>query len=100
MIFETAGIFSFLKVYVPVLVCGVFISSLETGAGWIYLLGRPTSLIGLLFHSTLIFVVSSFVIGSCLWAFLFLTKIRDMEYRSAILGTLVTLVLITTLKSV
>lgn len=100
MTFETTDVLNFLKVYVPVLACGVFVSSLDAGTGWGYFLWHPVSLIGLLFHSALVFVVSSFVIGSCVWAFLLLTEIKDMEYRSAVLGTLVALVLITTLKAV
>jgi len=87
-----AAVPDFLKVYVPLLACGVLVSSFGTGARWSYLLWSPGTTLGLIFQSALIFTVSSFVIGSCAWALLSLTVSEEIDYLSSVLWTLVALV--------
>ena len=99
--FDTAGIPDFLKIYVPLLACGVLVSSLETGADWTLLLWAPRTALNLVFQLILIYTVSSFVIGSCVWAFLCLMAdgtaadtgyLPDARYLPSVLWTLVALV--------
>lgn len=91
MTFDTTGMPDFLKIYLPLLACGVLVSSLGTGAEWTYLLWRPGTTLGLILQSALTFTVSSFVIGTCAWAFLSLT-VADVGYLPSVLWTLVALV--------
>ena len=99
--FDMAGISDFLKIYVPLLACGVLVSSLGTGADWTLFLWDPRTVLDFVFQLTLAYTVSSFVIGSCVWAFLFLMNngtaadtgyLPDARYLSSILWTLVALV--------
>lgn len=92
MTFDTTNIPDFLKIYVPLLACGVLISSIRGGAEWMYLLWRPGTTLGLILQSALLFAVSSFVIGTCAWAFLSLTAVVDAGYFPSVLWTLVALV--------
>jgi hypothetical protein len=100
MTLNTTGIPDFLKIYVPLLACGVLVSSIGTGAEWTYLLWRPGTTLGLIFQSALTFAISSFVIGSCAWAFLSLTVFEEVGYLSSVLWTLVALVVATGLGAV
>ncbi len=94
MTLDTTDIPDFLKIYVPLLGCGVLVSSIGTGAGWTYLLWRPQTTLGLILQSALTFTVSSFVIGTCAWALLSLMAADEVGYLPSVLWTLVALVVL------